>query len=219
MRAAGASPLEPHHDPLARLPYRPEAGALEELGVAHVVPALGLVRIRLERACAIGERMLGGCVEEGRGDPAAPAWLVHDEADERPDGFASPFLTGSVLGRAEERREVLAGADGDPADGVVALVGEESGLTAGADELSHRAFLRLAVLQRAIAPVHAPAAVRGDVTRPAARAGLLEEGAHVAPPVRRDRDDAKAHETSSSRGFSRSRRPNFPDGFPSVVTT
>src|SRR5207248_11713066 len=82
----------------------------------------------------------------------------------------------------------------------------------------HRPLLRLAVRERPVAPVHAPAAVRGSVARPSVRPAPLAELDQVRPALARDRVALKGHATSSTRAFSRYLRPIFAVGLPSVIT-
>src|SRR5438874_326823 len=113
--------------------------------------------------------------EQLAGDALLLRRLVDDEADERPDRVPASLLARPVLRRREDRRKVFARADRDPADRLAgAVVREQTRLAARADELLHRPLLRLAVLERAVAPVHAPASVRGRVAVTAARAASLE---------------------------------------------
>ena len=148
----------------------------------------------------------------------ARARLVHREADDRPDPLL--VLARPVLRRAKERLVRLARRDRDPADRRSVVVGDQAGLVAAPRTIPpHRPLLRLAVPDRPVAPVHAPASVGGRVLIAAARSAALEQLDEVAPAPRRERMNLERHSTSSSRGFGRKPRPTFADGRPSVSTT
>ena len=191
------------HRPVDRPPVRlsdsREARTAERVDVSHVIRWLRDVGICLYGRRAVREGVVDRCVEERGSDSFAPRVLVDREADDRPDRGTAVVVSGSVLRRTKQRRVFVTRSYCDPADRLAALVGEQPRLAAAADQLFHRAFLRFAVPERAVAPIHAPAAVRGHVAVAAAGAAALEQRHHVRPAIRRYSPDLEAHASSSSR--------------------
>src|SRR5919108_2005229 len=191
---------EPHDGALRRLPDNLETALDEELEVAHVVVLLRAVRVRLQHGGRALPGVLDRAVEQHPRDAFALSRTIDDEAHDRPDILV--VVLRPVLRRFEERRVVLPRRDGDPADGLAPVVGEQPGLAAGAGERAERTLLRRAVREAAVAPEHAPAAVARHVSMAAARPAALEEIDEVGPAVPRHRVDPElAHSTSSSLSF------------------
>src|SRR6266536_1144586 len=156
-------------------------------------------------------------VEQGARDSLPLPGPIDDEADDRPDALV--LVLRPVLRRPKQGSVLLARRDGDPTNRLAVVVGNQARLLRRPNERMHGALLGRPVLERPVAPVHAPAAVRGHVSVTAARPSPLEEIDQVGPSLLRHRSDPEcAHSTSSSRGFARKLRPALADTRPSVIT-
>ena len=145
------------------------------------------------------------CVEERRGDPPTLRVAVDDEADDRPHRRHRRRRRAACTAASGGARRTPRGARPTPSRPARLRHRREAPARGRArTSFGHGPLLRLAVGEHALAPVHAPAAVRGRVAVAAARSPALEQLDQV-----RQRSAATGW-ISSSSGTSRRVEPRPP---------